>query len=50
MQVKVRSAFKVSDALTIIHRRTTDNTMNLLPFGKKEFRKVAAVLTGNTGD
>ena len=33
MQVKVRSAFKVSDALTIIHRRTTDKYLGaVLPY------------------
>ena len=35
--------------LGIFDGNATDNAMDFVPLGKKEFRKIRAILTGNTG-
>ena len=48
VKVEVWSAFQMSDALTIIDRRTADGAMHFITLRQKELRKVRTVLTGDT--
>ena len=50
VEVEMGCAFKMSDTFAEIHRRPTDDAMDFVTFSKEEFREVATVLSGNTGD
>ena len=50
MEVEMRLAFEMGNTFAEIHRRTTDDAMDIIALFEEEFGKVAAVLSRNTGD
>ena len=50
MQVEVRFSLKMSDALTIIDRRATDNAVHFISFFEKELREITTILTCYTSN
>ncbi len=50
MQVEMRVALQMGNALTVIDRRTADDAVDIVAFFQQELRQIAAVLAGDTGD
>lgn len=50
MKMEMRLAFEMGNTFAEIHRRTTDDAMDIIALFEEEFGKVAAVLSRNTGD
>ena len=50
MQMEIRSALKMSNTFAVINRRTTNNAVDFIALGKKEFREIGAVLASDTSN
>ena len=50
MQMEVRTALEMGDALPEIDGTPADDTMHVIPLFQEEFRQVRTVLSGHAGD
>ena len=48
--MEVWLSLKMSYSLTIVNRRTTDDSVNLITLLKQELGEITSVLSGNTGN